>query len=104
MSNYENWKKEYISKDASRKYLSDKQIREVYMAETSSKNLNSSSQNYSTSNNNAMSNEQDYRLNQLEGKLDDIHATLKAIRWILAGGFLFIMMVISGLIKPGIFS
>ena len=88
MSNYENWKKEYISKDASRKYLSDKQIREVYMAETSSKNLN----------------EQDYRLNQLEGKLDDIHATLKAIRWILAGGFLFIMMVISGLIKPGIFS
>jgi len=51
-----------------------------------------------------MSNEKDYRLNQLEKKLDDIHATLKAIRWTLAGGFLFIIMVISGLIKPGIFS
>ncbi len=50
-----------------------------------------------------MSDEQDHRLNRLEDKLEEINKTLKAIRWTIAVGFLFIMMVISGLIKPGIF-
>ena len=36
-------------------------------------------------------------------KLDEIHSTMKAIRWTIAGGFLFIILVISGIIKPGIF-
>ena len=36
-------------------------------------------------------------------KLDEIHSTMKAIRWTIAGGFLFIMLVITGIIKPGIF-
>ena len=36
-------------------------------------------------------------------KLDEIHTTMKAIRWTIAGGFLFIILVISGIIKPGIF-
>ena len=30
INNYEQWKKEYISKKSTRKYLSDKQIRSVY--------------------------------------------------------------------------
>ena len=36
-------------------------------------------------------------------KLDEIHSTMKAIRWTIAGGFLFIILVITGIIKPGIF-
>lgn len=36
-------------------------------------------------------------------KLDEIHSTMKAIRWTIAGGFLFIILVISGIINPGIF-
>ena len=39
----------------------------------------------------------------LEQKLDEIHTTMKAIRWTIAGGFLFLILVISGIIKPGIF-
>ena len=39
-----------------------------------------------------------------EDKLDRIFNVLNHIRWILAGGFLFIILVISGIIKPGIFS
>jgi hypothetical protein len=56
MSNYENWKKEYISKDASRKYLSDKQIREVYNSEVSSSSeIISSSKSTSSSSTNSAS-------------------------------------------------
>ena len=36
-------------------------------------------------------------------KLDEIHSTMKAIRWTIAGGFLFIMLVVTGIIKPGTF-
>jgi len=53
MTNYENWKKEYISKDASRKYLTDKQIREVYNSEvvSSSETIPSSKSTSSTTTN-----------------------------------------------------
>lgn len=56
MKNYENWKKEYISKDDSRKYLTDKQIREVYNSEvTSSSEIQSSSKSTSNSSINSAS-------------------------------------------------
>ncbi|MDA0849386.1 MAG: hypothetical protein O2827_06510 [Verrucomicrobia bacterium] len=44
------------------------------------------------------------RLKAIETQLIEANKTLKAIRWTVAGGFLFIMLVISGVIKPGIFS
>ena len=48
-----------------------------------------------------MDNEQ--RLKAIESQLIEANKTLKAIRWTIAGGFLFIILVISGVIKPGIF-
>ena len=44
------------------------------------------------------------RLKAIETQLIEANKTLNAIRWTVAGGFLFIMLVISGVIKPGIFS
>ena len=37
-------------------------------------------------------------------KLENIHNQLKAIKWILAMGFLYIMLVVSGILPAGIFS
>ena len=36
-------------------------------------------------------------------KLDEIHSTMKQINWGIRVGFLFIMLVVTGIIKPGIF-
>jgi len=49
-----------------------------------------------------MDNEQ--RLEAIEAQLVEANKTLKAIRWTMAGGFLYIIMVMSGIIKLGIFS
>jgi len=49
-----------------------------------------------------MDNEQ--RLKAIESQLAEANKTLKAIRWTMAGGFLYIIMVMSGIIKLGIFS
>ena len=50
----------------------------------------------------SMDNEQ--RLKAIEAQLVEANKTLKAIRWTMAGGFLYIIMVMSGIIKLGIFS
>ena len=49
-----------------------------------------------------MDNEQ--QLKAIEAQLAEANKTLKAIRWTMAGGFLYIIMVMSGIIKLGIFS
>jgi len=48
-----------------------------------------------------MDNEQ--RLKAIESQLIEANKTLRAIRWTLAGGFLYIIGVMSGIIKFGIF-
>lgn len=40
---------------------------------------------------------------KVEQKLDEIHSTLKLIRWAIWGLFTFTVLVVVGIIKPGFF-
>jgi hypothetical protein len=42
---------------------------------------------------------ENHKIDKLEKKLNDIHSTLKAIRWTIAAGVIFIMLVFHGHIK-----
>ena len=44
------------------------------------------------------------RFKALEDQLLEAHKTLKMIRWTVAGGLLYVIMVISGIIKLGMFN
>ena len=98
MKNYDQWKNDYIRKDASRKYSSDKDLKSKYddyinqsgesIGESMPSNKESSSSNMTS---------------HTDQTQQEILIQLKQINWAVRIGFLFIMAVVSGIIKPGIF-